>query len=477
MTTQKVPPHNLEAEQSVLGACLIEKDAILRVADLLKPEDFYRQAHGDIFAAMLDLWSHRAPLDILSLANRLGEQGKLENIGGRAYLMELTTVVPTASNIHSYANIIQKKAILRRLLTAASEIAEISFNETEEADDALDRAERAIMGVSQRFTSTNFIRINAALDEAFERIDDLHRERGKLRGIPSGFHDLDNLLGGLQKSDLVILAARPSVGKTSLALDIARLTAVKHKTSVGIFSLEMSKDQLVDRLICAEAGINLWNMRTGNLADRGSGDSDFARIGQAMGNLSEAPIFIDDTPGLNIMQVRAKARRLQMESGLGLIIIDYLQLMESRAGNRRSDNRVQEVSEISRSLKGLARELNVPVLALSQLARATENEKPAIPKLSHLRESGSIEQDADVVMFIYRKAVDRNYRLDEIPLEERYLAEIHVAKHRNGPTGVVKMYFDEARTSFRNLDSRRATEASPNKTGLPAAAVTPVPSA
>jgi len=456
MPGERIPPHNLDAEQSLLGACLIERDAIVRIADTVKPEDFYRQAHADIFGAMAELFNRHEPIDVLTLANVLLEHGRLEAVGGRAYLMELTTVVPTAANIMSYAGIIQKKATLRRLTAVASEIADLSFAEDEEADDLLDRAERSVMSVSQNFTRTNFVSLESVLEDAFERMDDLQKNRGKLRGIPTGFKDLDSLLGGLQKSDLVVLAARPSVGKTSFALDIARLTAVKHKNPVGIFSLEMSKDQLVDRMLCAESGVNLWNMRTGNLTEHGPEDSDYTRIGHAMGSLAEAPIFIDDTPSLNIMQVRAKARRLKMElgdKGLGLIIIDYLQLMESR-GSRSADNRVQEVAEITRALKGLARELNCPVLALSQLSRAVEQSKPAIPKLSHLRESGSIEQDADVVMFIYRKASDRNYRLDEIPLDDRRTAEIIVAKHRNGPTGDIRLFFDDGRTSFRDLETR-----------------------
>jgi replicative DNA helicase len=286
------------------------------------------------------------------------------------------------------------------------------------------------------------------LESAFDRIDELHREKGKLRGIATGYTELDSLLGGLQRSDLVILAARPSVGKTSLAMDIARFAATKNKVPVGVISLEMSKEQLVDRMICSEANVDLWRMRTGRLSEQGGSD-DFARIGHALGVLSEAPIWIDDSPSSSIMEIRTKARRLQMEHGLGLIIIDYLQLMESKG---KIENRVLEISEITRSLKGLARELNVPVVALSQLARAVEMSKPAIPKLAHLRESGSIEQDADVVMFIYRKATDRNYRIEDIPMDERNIAEVHVAKHRNGPTGVVRLFFDEARVSFKNLD-------------------------
>jgi replicative DNA helicase len=452
MISERIPPHNLEAEQALLGGCLIEENAIIRVADLLTPQDFYRRQHADIYDAMTSLWNRHEPIDIPTLANILGERGRLEAIGGRAFLIELTTVVSTAANIVSYAGIIQKKSSLRRLMTAASEIADLSFAEEEEADDVIDRAERTIMSVSNQATRTAFVSIKDTVSEAYERAHDLHENRGKLRGISTGFRDLDNKLGGLQKSDLIILAARPSVGKTALAMDIARRVAVKGKNTVGIFSLEMSKDQLVDRMLSGEAGVDLWNMRTGNLNDTGD-NNDFVRIANAMGELAAAPIFIDDTPSLNIMQVRAKARRLQMEQGrLDLVIVDYLQLMESRMG-KGNDNRTQEISEITRALKGLARELNTPVLALSQLSRAVEQGKPAIPKLSHLRESGSIEQDADIVMFIYRKTADKNYREDEVPLEDRNVAEIHIAKHRNGAIGDIKLYFDAARTSFRDLDT------------------------
>jgi len=466
MAKERIPPHNIEAEQSLLGALLIDKDAVIRVADLVRPDDFYRQTHADVYQAMLDLFSKREPIDLLSLGNRLDEKSLLEQVGGRAYLMELTTVVPTAAHVTHYASIIQKKATLRRLLSAASDITELAFEETEDVDHVLDRAEQQLFNVSQKYLKTSFTSIKDALDAAFERIDELHRERGKLRGIPTGYKELDNLLGGLQRSDLVIVAARPSVGKTSLALDIARQAAVNHKIPVGLFSLEMSKEQLVDRMLCSEAGVDLWRMRTGRLDDGGS-DNDFQRIGHALGNLSEAPIYIDDTANVNIMEIRTKARRLQIERGLGLLVIDYLQLMESRGG-RNSDNRTQEVAEITRALKGIARELNIPVLALSQLSRVTEQSKPAIPKLSHLRESGSIEQDADVVMFIYRKAVDKNYHTDEIPLDERHIAEIHVAKHRNGPVGIVRLFFDEARVNFKNLETRRQAAAAPATTEEPA---------
>ncbi len=445
---ERIPPHNLEAEQSLLGALLIDKEAMLKIADVLRPEDFYRDAHRLIYEAMLELYERHDPIDLLALGNRLEEKGSLARIGGRAYLVELSNAVPTAAHVAHYADIVQKKSTLRRLLSAASTISQLGFDEASEVDATLDEAERALFAVSQQHLKNTFVPIRSVLEDAFERIDELHRDKGKLRGVPTGFTDLDNLLAGLQKSDLVVLAARPSVGKTSLALDVARHVAVRSKKPVAVFSLEMSKEQLVDRMICAEANIDLWKLRTGHLSDR---DDDFPRIAHTLGVLSEAPIFIDDTASLTIMEMRTKARRLQMEHGLGLVIVDYLQLMEGRNKNASSDNRVQEVSEISRGLKQIAKELNVPVLALAQLSRAVELNKPAIPRLSHLRDSGSIEQDADVVMFIYRKSADRNYREEDLAPEEKTVAEIHIAKHRNGPTGMMRLFFDSKRTSFQNL--------------------------
>ncbi|MDP3771443.1 MAG: replicative DNA helicase, partial [bacterium] len=441
----RIPPQNLEAERSLLGALLIDRDGMIRIADRVRADDFYTDAHRMIFAAMLDLFEKREPIDLLSLANRLQERGQLEKVGDRSTLVELSTGVPTAAHLQHYADIVAKKATLRRLIDAAANITRIAFLDAGETVKALDESERLLFAVSQQHLTQTFVPIQEVLSGAFDRIDELHRERGKLRGVPTGFADLDQFLAGLQRSDLVVLAARPSVGKTSLALDIARHVAVTAKTPVGIFSLEMSKEQLVDRLICSQANVELWRMRTGKLSDRPDAD-DFPRIGHAMGVLSEAPIFIDDSAMTNIMEIRTKARRLQMEHGLGLIVVDYLQLME---GASKSESRVLEIAEITRGLKGIARELNVPVLALSQLSRAVEMSKPAIPKLAHLRESGAIEQDSDVVMFIYRKASDRNYRLEDISPEERNVAEIHIAKHRNGPTGTVRLFFDEARVSFR----------------------------
>lgn len=446
---ERLTPQNLEAEQSCLGSLLLDKDAMVKIADGLSPEDFYADKHRRIYEAMLDLYRRNEPIDLLSLGNRLQERNELEMIGGRAELIALANAVPTASHVVHYADIIQKKATLRRLLQAAGEITALGYQEAENVEDVLDSAERTLFNVSQKFLKRTFIAIRDVLTDAFDRIDELHREKGKLRGISTGYPDLDSLLGGLQKSDLIILAARPSCGKTAFALDLARNAAVKGRVPTGIFSLEMSKEQLVDRMICAEANVDMWKMRTGKLSDSPQ-DDDFPKIGHALGVLSEAPIYIDDSANANIMEIRTKARRLQMEHGLGLLIIDYLQLMESRA--RGGDaNRTQEISEITRGLKSIARELNVPVLALSQLSRSVELQKPAIPRLAHLRESGSIEQDADIVMFIYRKAADRNYRPEDLSPEEQHIAEIHIAKHRNGPVGMVKLFFDAARTSFRNL--------------------------
>lgn len=447
---QKIPPQNIEAEQYLLGSLLIDPEAIIKVADMIQPSFFYKEKHSLVFEAMLELYEKREPLDLVSISNRLQEKKQLENIGGRSYLISLTNSVTTASNIVAYAKIVNKKATLRRLIGAADNIIKLGYQETEDIETVLDQAEQKLFGVSQQHLKQNFISIKETLSEAFDRIDEIHKESGKLRGIPTGFAALDNVLGGLQKSDLVVLAARPSVGKTTLALDIARNISLKAKIPVGIFSLEMSKEQLVDRMLATEANVDLWKMRTGRLSDKGEYD-DFRRIGDAMARLSEAQLFIDDTSMVNIMEIRTKARRLQTEHGLGLIVIDYLQLMEGR-GN--TDNRVQIVAEITRALKGIARELNIPVLVLSQLNRLVESRTPAIPRLSDLRESGSIEQDADVVMFIYRKAKDKG---ENCPESEKHISEIHIAKHRNGPTGMIRLYFDEEKITFKNLEKSFST--------------------
>ncbi|PSO44631.1 MAG: replicative DNA helicase [Parcubacteria group bacterium QH_9_35_7] len=423
---EKVPPHNLEAEKSLLGSVLIEEDSVYKIADEIDPDDFYKLKHQQIYEAMMDLFSNNEQIDVLTLSNRLEEKENLEQTGGKSYLAELSNSVPTAAHIDEYANIVQKKSIIRELLEAAHEISKLSYDEeSQDLDELLDVAQERVFSVGKRHLQEDFTDIRTVLDKAFERIDDLHDNQGKLRGIPSGFQKLDDILAGFQSSDLVILAARPSVGKTSLALDFARHAAVEADVPVGMFSLEMSKEQLVDRLLCAQAEVNLWKLRTGNLSDKPE-SNDFSKIGNAMGILSEAPIYIDDTAGSTAMEIRTKARRLKAEHDLGMIIVDYLQLMEphKKSGSR---NRVQEV------------------------------------KLSHLRDSGSIEQDADVVMFIYRKAADRNYRIEDIPPDERNLAQVHIAKHRNGPTGMVKTFFDESIASFKSLDTQHEGEQIPEE--------------
>ena len=446
-TVGKLPPQSVETEQSLLGCLLIDKDAMIRIADTLTEKDFYKDSHRNIFEAMKELYNRREPIDILTLSNRLSEKNHLDVVGGRTYLAQLSNSVATSSNIVTYANIVQRKATLRRLLDVSTQLGELGYSEEEDVEKILDDAEQKIFSVSQKFLKNSFISMDGLLTDAFERIDELHRQGGKLRGLATGFYDLDNLLAGMQKSDLVVLAARPSVGKTAFALDLARQVALKNKAAVGIFSLEMGKEQLVDRMLCSQAKINLWKMRTGNL-----GDSDFININQGMAELSEAQIYIDDSSTNSIMEIRTKARRLQIEKGLDMIVIDYLQLMEGRG--KYSDNRVQEVAEITRGLKSLARELNIPVLALSQLSRTVEQSNPSIPKLSHLRESGSIEQDADIVMFIYRKAADRNFRREDLSDQDRTSAEIYIDKHRNGPTGKITLRFNEDSANFENAASR-----------------------
>ena len=461
ISPDRLPPQNLEAEQSVLGSLLIDKEAITKIADFLHPEDFYRDVHGLVFETMLELYERKEPIDLLSLSGRLEEKKKLEIVGGRGFLASLANVVPTASHVVHYGQIVQKKAILRRLIHAAAEVGELGFNESEDVDVVLDKAEQRLFNVSQHSRRQNFVPVKQLLTEAFDRIDELHRETGKLRGFRTGYKELDNKLAGLQRSNLIIVAARPSMGKTSLAIDIARHIATQEHIPVGIFSLEMSKEELVDRMLCAEANVDLWKLRTGRLSDRetSQGESDFTAIGRAMGTLAEAPIYIDDSAILNIMEIRTKARRLHAETGLGFIVVDYLQLMESGSN---LESRVQEVAQITRGLKALARELNVPVLAVSQLSRQAENRPGSIPRLADLRESGSIEQDADVVMIIFREEM---YKPDT---PRKHIAEIHIAKHRNGPTGIVELYFDAEKTSFKNLEKTMPSSSIPSiSTPLP----------
>jgi len=445
----KLPPQSAEAEKSLLGCLLIDKNSVIKVVDFINPPDFYRPAHQEIYKTCQELFEKGEPIDILSVANRLKEKGQLDEIGGNGYLADLINCVPTASNIFNYAKIVQHKRILRDLIGAGSEVATLGYNETEDPEILLDQAEQRIFSIAQKGLSQNFIPIKETLADAFERIDKLSKHKDGLRGLRTGFTNLDNILAGFQNSDLIVLASRPSMGKSALATNIASFVAINEKIPVGIFSLEMSKDQLVDRLIADQAGLDLWRLRTGKLSGDGE-DNDFSRIRQALGVLSEAPIYIDDTVSSNILQMRAMARRLQAEKGLGLIIVDYLQLMEPR--NTMAPI-VQQMTEISRSLKSLARELNVPVLAISQLSRAVEQRSPQIPRLSDLRETGAIEQDADVVLFIYRE--DR-YRPDDT--SRKNIADIIIAKHRNGPVGKVELYFDETRVAFRNLEKGYSEE-------------------
>jgi len=442
----KIPPQNTEAEQSVLGSILMDKDAIIKVADILKPEDFYREDHATIYRCILKLFEKRKPIDMVTLTDELEKEKKLKEIGGASYITTLVNSVPTAAHVTTYANMVHQKATLRRLISAAGDIAELGFQEEMELDTILDKAESSLFNVSQNYVKSYFTPIKDILEQSFDRIDKLHKEKGSIRGVPTGFRDLDSLLAGLQPSDLVILASRPSIGKSSLALNIADHVACETKLPVGIFSLEMSKEQIIDRLLCMRGAVDSWKLRTGNLEDE-----DFGKLNYAMGMLSEAPIFIDDAPFLNVMELRTKARRLQMEHGLKLIVLDYLQLMTG-VNSKGPENRVQEVSEISRSLKALARELNVPVLALSQLSRAVEHRPDRRPVLADLRESGSIEQDADVVMFIYRE----DYYDKET--EKKNIAEILIRKHRNGPTGDVQLFFKQEYMKFGTIEKKLVEE-------------------
>ncbi len=436
-------PQNLDAEASVLGAILIDGDAIVKVADLVHPDDFFDARHRHIYEAIQKLYEKRSAIDVLTLSDQLKGSGYLDMVGGSAYLTELTNFVPTAAHAEQYAEIIAEKALRRRLIGAGKTISDVGSDEAKSVKELVEEAETRLFEVSQQHIKQNIVSLETILAESFERLDDLHKDKQKIRGIPTGFKDMDNMLAGLQRSDLFILAARPSMGKTAFALNLAHNVAVQAKEPVLLFSLEMSKEQLVDRLLSMESGVDAWALRTGNLTD-----SDFEKIGQAMGTLSEAPIFIDDTPGITVSDLRTKARREAHQRPLGLIIVDYLQLM-SGGGKYGSDgNRVQEISEISRGLKGVARELNVPLIALSQLSRSVESRNPQIPQLADLRESGSIEQDADVVAFIYRE----EYYNPET--DRKKITDILIKKHRNGPTGGVELYFDNEKQRFRSLDSR-----------------------
>jgi replicative DNA helicase len=438
LSIDRLPPQSIEAEQSVLGALLIDRDAVVEVAELVHPGDFYRQHHGTIFAAILDLYERREPVDIVTVSEVLERGGTLEQIGGSAYLTSLINLTPTAVNATHYARIVERKAVLRNLIAAAGRIAGIGYDETTDLDESIDKAEQELFAVSQKRVASGFSPLKTLLHAAYDRLDYLHQHKGEISGIRTGFADLDAMTTGLQKSDLILLAARPSIGKTSLALNFAEHAAVREGKTVGVFSLEMSKEQLVLRLLSSVANIDSQRLRTGFLEEM-----DFTRLAPAMNALAEAPIYIDDTPNISTMELRTKARRLQAESGLDLVIVDYLQLMQSTIQSRDS-NRVQEVSDISRGLKGLARELQVPVVALSQLSRQAEMRESKEPRLSDLRESGALEQDSDLVMFLWR---DKE-RGAEDQDQEGEVINLRLAKHRNGPTGETKLWFKKRQTRF-----------------------------
>ncbi len=447
-------PYDLQAEEAVLGSLLLDRDAIIKVATFLTPADFYREANGWIYDCILDLYHRREPPDMVTLSSELDRRGRLEPVGGLAYIAGLMHRVPTAVHVEYYAHIVERNAVLRRLISVGGQIAGLGYEEAPEIGQVLDRAEALLFGVTQRQGSADFVSIKRVLEEYFDRLDVVQHQRGNVVGVPTGFHDLDELTGGLQKSDLVIVAARPSVGKSSFGLSIAYNAAVKHHKTVGVFSLEMSAEQLVQRLLSIASDVEAQRLRLGYLDD-----SEWQKLSDAFGLLADVPIFFDDTAGISISEVRSRARRLQAEAGCDLLVIDYLQLMSGR----RSDNRVQEVSEITRGLKMLARELNVPVIAMSQLSRAVESRSSHVPMLSDLRESGSIEQDADIVMFIYRE------ELYNPETERKNIAEIHIAKHRNGPIGVVPLFFHNQTTQFRDLEVYRQPTSCAGVTTAPSA--------
>jgi replicative DNA helicase len=438
------PPQSLDIEASLLGSLLIDSDAFIKIGDNIQADDFFDEKHRLIYTAMRTLHEKRSPIDILTLSEQLKNSGHLEMVGGASFLTELTNTVPTASHLEQYAEIVAEKAIRRRLIMASDDIATVSFDESKNLQELIEEAETRLFDVSQKHVRQDITSLESILGDSFDRLDDLHRNKGGIRGIPTGLRDLDKLIAGLQRSDLVVIAARPSMGKTMLMLNMALNIATKAKQgSVLYFSLEMSKEQLVDRLLAAEAGVDAWKLRTGE----GLNDNDFERLSAAMGELAEAPIYIDDTSGITVSDLRTKARRLHHQSPLAVIMVDYLQLMTGGSRFATQSNRVQEISEISRNLKILARELNVPVVAASQLSRSVESRNPPIPQLADLRESGAIEQDADIVTFIYRP-----YYYDESA--DPNVTELHIKKHRNGPTDNLKIYFDSNKQRFRDLDTR-----------------------
>lgn len=432
----KIPPQDLDAEKSIIGSIMIDRDAIISIAQVIKPEHFYKEAHSDIFSAMFELYENREPIDLITLTAQLKKKGVFDKVGGAAYLAELASAVPTAANIAQYAQIIRDHFIKRQLISASAKSSQAAFDETADVRSILDEAEQAVFALSQEHLRQNFIPLKDALAESFDRLDELHKKPGGLRGIATGYDDLDAKLAGMQDSNLLILASRPGQGKTSLALNIAANVAIREGLPVGFFSLEMSKEEVVDRLLVSQSEVDAWKLKTGRLDD-----DDFDRLQEAMGILADSPLYIDDTPAANILEMRTKARRLQVEHGLSFLIVDYLQLVIGR----NLENRVQEVSEISQSLKNLARELKIPVLACSQLSRAVEQRGTKKPQLADLRESGAIEQDADVVMFIWRPDPDD---VEHVKLD--------IQKHRNGPIGEIDVIFRPEKVKFYSVEKRRA---------------------
>lgn len=448
MSETNVPPHSLDAERSTLGSILVDKDAIIKISDFLRPEDFYHDAHRIVYQAILDLYDKRSPVDLVTLSSILEDRGELKLIGGAAYLAQIANEVPTATHIFQYATIVKQKSILRKLILAGDTIKGLGYKEDDLVEELIDSAEKTLFSVSQTFMTDKFVHIRDILNKTYEKISDLHdpEVREKYRGVPTGFKSLDNMLSGLQPSDLVILAARPSMGKTALALNIAQNVA-KKGFAVGIMSLEMSKEQLVERMFCSLLAVDSWKMRTGQLTD-----DDFSKIGGIMDEMNSMKIYIDDSIGNSIAELKAKARRLKMENGLDMLIVDYLQLMTAGTASTYQANRVQEISEISRALKSLARDLSIPILALSQLSRAVEMRPSKVPQLSDLRESGAIEQDADVVLMLYRE----DYYEEDT--DRKGITDIYIRKHRNGPIGHTEMAFKKEQMRFVDIEKTRRSE-------------------
>lgn len=434
LSTIKTTPHSQDAEESVLGAMLIDKDAIIAVAEFLSSEDFYDERLRAIYESCIELYEERVPIDVLTVTERIKKKKTIKNFPGSSFLAELANKVPTAAHVEHYGRIVKDLATKRSLMSAATKLVSLSMDEASSAAEVMDQAESAILSLSQKNSPRSFTAVRTALAESFDRLDELHKQGEGMRGVPTGFADLDDALAGMQKSNLIILAARPGVGKTSLAMNIAQHVAVNLKRPVGFFSLEMSKEELVDRLLVGQADIDAWKLKTGKLSE-----DDFTKLSNAMGELAEAPLYIDDTPALSVLEMRTKARRLQVENGLDFLVVDYLQLAKSR----NLENRVQEVSEISQGMKNIARELKIPVMVLSQLSRAVETRGGNKPQLSDLRESGSIEQDADVVMFLWR---EDNENQENMMLD--------IAKHRNGPLRSIPLYFKGDRIKFYSRDTK-----------------------